>query len=81
MDELEKKYIELFGENSPIPPRHIMETLVEMKENGSYEEKMKKISENFDAIKNKIENITNEELTDNNIIFDVDFDDEENKNN
>ena len=79
MDELEKKYIKLFGEDSPIPPRHIMETLVEMKENGSYEEKMKKMAENCDEIKKRVENATNQKLTDKNIIFDVDFDDEDNK--
>jgi len=28
MDELEKKYLELFGSDAPIPPRHIMKTLV-----------------------------------------------------
>ena len=81
MDELKKKYIKFFGEDSPIPPRHIMETLVEMKENGSYEEKMKKMAENFDEIKKRVENATNQKLTDKNIIFDVDFDDEDNKTN
>ena len=48
-----------------------METLVEMKENGSYEEKMKKMAENFDEIKKRVENATNQKLTDKNIIFDV----------
>ena len=31
MDQLEKKYFDLFGSDSPKPPRHIMKTLVEMK--------------------------------------------------
>ena len=47
MDKLEKKYFELFGSDFPKPPRHIMETLVEMKENGTFEEKMKKVGENY----------------------------------
>ena len=54
MDEL-KKILNLWRGLSPIPPRHIMETLVEMKENGSYEEKMKKMAENFDEIKKRVE--------------------------
>ena len=73
MDVLEKKYIKYFGEDSKIPPRHIMETLVEMKENGSYGNKMEIMFQNYDSIKKRIENVTNEELTDKNIFFEIDF--------
>lgn len=73
MDELEKKYLKYFGEDSQIPPRHIMETLVEMKENGSYGNKMEIMFQNYDSIKKRIENVTNEELTDKNIFFEIDF--------
>ena len=35
------KYIELFGDKPPYPPKHIMETLVKMKEDGSFDTKIK----------------------------------------
>ena len=43
-EKLLKKYKLFFGENAPIPPDHIMETLVEMKENGSFKEKIEKLA-------------------------------------
>ena len=49
-----KKYKLLFGENAPIPPDHIMETLVEMKEDGSFKEKIEKIREHYPDIKKNI---------------------------
>ena len=52
-NELEKKYIKFFGSDAEKPPRHIMKTLVEMKENGTFEEKMKKVGENYEFIKKK----------------------------
>ena len=76
MDKLEKKYFELFGSDFPKPPRHIMETLVEMKENGTFEEKMKKVGENYEFIKKKIEDNTGEKLTKDHSMFDIDFEKE-----
>ncbi len=76
MDQLEKKYFELFGSDSPKPPRHIMKTLVEMKENGTFDEKMKKVEENYASIKKKIEDNTGEKLTKDHSMFDIDFEKE-----
>ena len=39
MDDLEKKIYKIFGEDAPIPPRHIMKTLEKMKEKGDFDEK------------------------------------------
>ncbi len=76
MNELKKRYIKYFGVGSALPPKHIMKTLVEMRENGTYENKMEKMSLIFDRIKNEIEDATDEELTNDNIIFDINFDKE-----
>ncbi len=76
MDQLEKKYFDLFGSDSPKPPRHIMKTLVEMRENGTFEDKMKKVEENYESIKKKIEDNTGEKLTKDHSMFDIDFEKE-----
>ena len=79
MDELEKKYLELFGSNAPIPPRHIMKTLVKMKQNGTFDNKMKAVADNYEMIKNKIETGTGEKLTKDHSVFEIDFDKEKDK--
>ena len=71
--ELLKKYKLLFGENTSIPPEHIMETLVEMKENGSFNEKLKTIKENYPKIKKIYKEETGYDLKPNSSIFDIDF--------
>ena len=42
--ELLKKYINYFGDKPPFPPKHIMESLVRMKDDGTFEEKLKVVS-------------------------------------
>ena len=79
MDKLEKKYQELFGSNAPIPPRHIMKTLVKMKQDGTFDNKMKAVADNYEMIKNKIETETSEKLTKDHSIFEIDFDKEKDK--
>ena len=72
-EELLKKYKLLFGENAPIPPDHIMETLVEMKEDGSFKEKIEKIREHYPDIKKKYKDETGRDLTPGDPLFDNDF--------
>ena len=38
--DLFKRYLKLFGNEPPFPPEHIMKTLVKMKEDGTFEEKL-----------------------------------------
>ena len=71
--ELLKKYKLLFGENAPIPPEHIMETLVEMKEDGSFSEKLKTIKENYPKIKKIYKEETGSDLKPDSPFFDIDF--------
>ncbi len=56
MDEkkLLEEYIRLFGDEPPFPPVHIMKSLVDMKRDGTFEEKM----EQFKSF--KIENVPEE---------------------
>ena len=79
MDELEKKYLKLFGSDAPIPPRHIMKTLVKMKQDGTFDNKMKAVADNYEMIKNKIETETGEKLTKDHSFFDIDFDKDKDK--
>ncbi|OUU18341.1 MAG: hypothetical protein CBB97_21090 [Candidatus Endolissoclinum sp. TMED37] len=71
--ELEKKYIKFFGVDAEKPPRHIMKTLVEMKENGTFEDKMKTIEKNYSSIKQKVEKSTGIKLSKDHPLFDIDF--------
>jgi len=68
-NELFKKYVEHFGDEPPYPPEHIIKTLVEMKENGRYDEIMDKAPE----ITGMLEEELGEELTIDHPLFDVDF--------
>ena len=43
-EELFKKYIHYFGDKQPFPPKHIMESLVRMKDDGTFDEKLKAVS-------------------------------------
>ena len=68
------KYIEFFGDKPPYPPKHIMETLVKMKEDGSFDTKIKI----FDGItgqkvRKNLENISGEKLSLDHPIFKIDF--------
>tara|TARA_E500000178_G_C16828486_1_gene664905 strand:+ start:100 stop:342 length:243 start_codon:yes stop_codon:yes gene_type:complete len=72
-EKLLKKHKLLFGESAPIPPDHIMETLVEMKEDGSFKEKIEKIREHYPDIKKKYKDETGRDLTPDDPLFDIDF--------
>lgn len=71
--ELLKKYKLLFGENSPIPPEHIMKTLVEMKEKGTFEKNIKAIGENHQDIKKDFKEKFGRELSPDDPFFEIDF--------
>ena len=71
--ELEKKYIKFFGSDAEKPPKHIMKTLVDMKENGTFEDKIKTIEKNYSSIKQKVEKSTGIKLSKDHPLFDIDF--------
>jgi len=73
-DELLKKYKLLFGEDAPLPPEHIMKTLIEMKEKGTFEKKMKEFSEIHIDVRKKFKEKFGRDLTPNDPLFDIDFD-------
>ena len=77
-EQLFQRYLELFGKEPPFPPKHIMKSLVRMKEDGTFEEKLEILSgEKGQEIKNDIEKKTGHKLSINHPIFDIDFDKEE----
>ena len=71
--ELLKKYKLLFGEDAPIPPEHIMKTLVEMKEKGTFEKNIKAIGENYQDSKKDFKEKLGRELSPDDPFFDIDF--------
>ena len=77
-EQLFQRYLELFGKEPPFPPKHIMKSLVRMKEDGTFDEKLEILSgEKGQEIKNDIETKTGQKLSINHPIFDIDFDKEE----
>mgnify|MGYP004163901511 CR=1 FL=1 len=72
-NELEKKYIKFFGADAEKPPKHIMKTLVEMKENGTFEDKIKIIEKNYSSIKQKVEKSTGIKISKDHPLLDIDF--------
>ena len=78
-DDLLKKYKMYFGDDAEIPPEHIMETLVEMKEKGTYDDVMGKMASIIDKMNSDIEKATGEKITPKNPIFDINFNEDEKK--
>ena len=77
-EQLFQRYLELFGEEPPFPPKHIMKSLVRMKEDGTFDEKLEILSgEKGQEMKKDIEKKTGQKLSINHSIFDIDFDKEE----
>ena len=72
-DELLAKYIELFGDEPPFPPRQIMKTLVQMKTSGTFDSALKAITPIIDEKRAEIEDVTGEEMNLENPLFNVDF--------
>ena len=53
-DNLLLDYIKYFGEDAPRPPKPIMESLVKMKDDGSFDKVMEKILPEVENIKQRI---------------------------
>ena len=72
--ELLKKYIYYFGNKPPFPPKQIMESLVRMKDDGSFDKKLKAVSQIGDKVKSQIETISKDRMTISHKFFDEKFD-------
>ena len=68
--ELLKKYINYFGDKPPFPPKHIMESLVRMKDDGTFEEKLKVVSSFSNELKEKIKDTSGERMSIDHPVFD-----------
>ena len=68
-EELFKKYIHYFGDKPPFPPKHIMESLVRMKDDGTFDEKLKAVSSIRGKLIDKIEEVSGEKTSINHPIF------------
>ena len=73
-EELLKKYIYYFRDKPPLPPKHIMESLVRMKDDGTFDEKLKAVSSLRGEFREKIEEVSGEKISINHPIFDKRFD-------
>ena len=69
-EKLLKKYIHYFGDKPPFPPKHIMESLVRMKDDGTFDKKLKAVSKIGDKFRAEIEEISQEKMSINHPIFD-----------
>ena len=73
--DLFKRYLKLFGDEPPFPPEHIMKTLVKMKEDGTFEEKLDLMKgRKIKKIVNTIEKISGKKMSLKHPFFDIDFD-------
>ena len=68
-EELLKKYIHYFGDKPPFPPKHIMESLVRMKDDGTFDAKLKAVSSIRGELKDKIEETSEEKMSINHPFF------------
>ena len=68
-----KKYTYYFGNKPPFPPKHIMESLVRMKDDGTFDKKLKVASQIGDKVRNEIESISKDRMTINHRFFDEKF--------
>ena len=73
-EELLKKYIYYFGDKPPFPPKHIMESLVRMKDDGTFDEKLKAVSSISDKVRSEIEEVSGEKMSINHPVYDYKFD-------
>ena len=74
--ELLKKYIHYFGDEPPFPPKHIMESLVRMKDDGTFDKKLKAVSSISKNFREKIEEVSGEKMSINHSFFNEKFDKE-----
>ena len=75
-EELLKKYIHYFGNKPPFPPKHIMESLVKMKDDGTFDKKLKAVSSINNNVRSEIEEVSGEKMSVNHPFFDERFDKE-----
>ena len=68
-EDLFKKYIHYFGDTPPLPPKHIMESLVRMKDDGTFDAKLKAVSSIRGELKDKIEETSGEKMSINHPLF------------
>ena len=71
--ELLKRYIYYFGNKPPFPPKQIMESLVRMKDDGTFDKKLKAVSQIGDKVRSEIETINKDNMTINHRFFDEKF--------
>ena len=69
-EKLLEKYIHYFGDKPPFPPKHIMESLVKMKDDGTFNEKLKAVSSFRAELREKIEQASGEKMSINHSVFD-----------
>ena len=72
-EELFKKYIHYFGDKPPFPPKHIMESLVRMKDDGTFDKKFEAVSSFRGEHNQKIEEASGKQMSINHPIFDERF--------
>ena len=75
-EELFEKYIQYFGDKHPFPPKHIMESLVRMKDDGTFDKKLEAVSSISDKVRSEIEEVSGEKMSVNHPFFDEKFDKE-----
>ena len=75
-EELLKKYIYYFGDKPPFPPKHIMESLVRMKDDGTFDKKLKAVSSISKKFREEIEEVSREKMSLNHPFFNEKFDNE-----
>ena len=68
-EELLKMYIHYFGDKPPFPPKHIMESLVRMKDDGTFDAKLKAVSSIRGKLKDQIEHTSGEKMSINHPFF------------
>jgi|TARA_Y100000294_G_scaffold167267_1_gene176260 hypothetical protein len=66
------EYVSFFGDEPPFPPPHIMKSLVDMKKDGTFDEKMKKKGQ-LDKFFGIIEEVSGEKMSPEHPFFDIDF--------
>ena len=75
-DELFNIYIFYFGDKPPFPPKHIMESLVRMKDDGTFDKKLKAVSSISKKFRKEIEEVSGEKMSLNHPFFNEKFDKE-----
>lgn len=75
--KLFEEYVKYFGNEPPYPPEHIMETLVNMKKEGTYDKMMEIAKPLAEELMGKIEDLTGEPLSADHPFFDIDLEEEE----